>query len=54
MENIRVALNEGRVVSVRGSVVDVHFAAGVPPLWHRLVSGEAGRYVLEVAALSCI
>jgi len=50
MENNRASLNEGRVVSVRGSVVDVHFAAGVPPLWHRLVAGEGGRYVLEVAA----
>ncbi|NDY41615.1 F0F1 ATP synthase subunit beta [Dissulfurirhabdus thermomarina] len=40
---------EGRVAAVRGSVVDVRFPGGVPPMNQALRAGEDGRIVLEVA-----
>ena len=40
---------EGRVVSVRGSVVDVRFDADLPPVRHLLV-GHDGEVVVEVLA----
>jgi F-type H+-transporting ATPase subunit beta len=42
---------EGHVVSVRGSVVDVHFAPPMPPRFQALRTGERGQVVLEVQSL---
>jgi F-type H+-transporting ATPase subunit beta len=42
--------NQGTVIAVRGSVVDAHFPRQLPPLQQRLVVGEAGRVIVEVAA----
>jgi F-type H+-transporting ATPase subunit beta len=38
-------------VSVRGSVVDVHFAPPMPPRFQALRTGERGQVVLEVQSL---
>src|SRR6204780_4409179 len=40
--------NLGTVVSVRGSVVDVRFAARVPPIYSVLRAGDGGRIAIEV------
>ena len=40
--------NEGAVVSVRGSVVDVRFDQRLPPIYSVLRAGEDGRIVIEV------
>ena len=40
----------GRVVSVRGSVVDVQFTGDVPAVRNRLLSGDDEQLVLEVAS----
>lgn len=42
--------NVGAVTAVRGSVVDVSFPQGAPPLRQRLDAGPAGEIVLEVVA----
>jgi F-type H+-transporting ATPase subunit beta len=42
--------NLGTVVSVRGSVVDVHFDEQLPPIYSLLRAGEAGRVQIEVLA----
>jgi F-type H+-transporting ATPase subunit beta len=42
--------NEGRVLSVRGSVVDARFPAQLPGLRHGLLAGDGRRVVVEVAA----
>jgi len=39
----------GRVVAVRGSVVDVRFDTGLPPI-HTVLKADEGRIVLEVLA----
>jgi len=39
----------GRLVSIRGNVVDVRFEGGLPPITHALRAGEDGGVVLEVA-----
>ena len=41
-------LNHGRIVAVRGSVVDVRFAAQLPPPRQALRSGDKNEIVLEV------
>ncbi len=38
----------GRVVRVRGSVIDARFDRGVPPLYNELRTGEAQEVVIEV------
>jgi len=43
-------LNQGAVVSVRGSVVDVRFAQSLPPINSLLRAGTEGRIVIEVMA----
>src|ERR1700689_1291983 len=40
--------NLGTVVSVRGSVVDLRFAARVPPIYSVLRAGDGGRIAIEV------
>ncbi len=40
--------NVGRVVSIRGSVVDVHFPGKIPEIRHVLKTGENGRIPIEV------
>ena len=40
---------QGTVVAIQGNVVDVRFEAGVPALRQKLVTGEPGAVVLEVA-----
>lgn len=42
--------NEGKVVSIRGSVVDVHFPRLLPELNSQLRGGNGGRVILEVVA----
>lgn len=44
------AMNEGKVVSVRGSVVDVAFVDHLPDLYSELRAGHQGSVVLETAA----
>lgn len=40
----------GRVVAVRGSVVDVRFDGRLPPIYTLLRAGDEGRIVIEVLA----
>ncbi|MGR8942348.1 MAG: F0F1 ATP synthase subunit beta, partial [Gammaproteobacteria bacterium] len=40
----------GTVVSIRGSVVDVHFPNGLPAVHHALKAGAEGRVIIEVVA----
>ncbi|NQT87152.1 F0F1 ATP synthase subunit beta [bacterium] len=42
--------NQGTVLSIRGSVVDVRFPSGLPALRGELRAGEDGRVVVEVAS----
>jgi len=42
--------NRGVVVSVRGSVVDVQFEQGLPPIYSVLRAGAEGQIVIEVMA----
>lgn len=42
--------NIGRVVSVRGSVIEARFPARLPPVTTRLVAGDGGRVVFEVVS----
>lgn len=42
--------DRGTVVSVRGSVVDVRFSKRLPALTNRLLAGDSGRVILEVAS----
>jgi F-type H+-transporting ATPase subunit beta len=42
---------EGRIVSIRGSVVDVRFEDAVPPVNQMLLSGNSGEVVIETAGL---
>ena len=41
---------KGKVVSIRGSLVDVHFPYGLPEMNNQLSAGDGGRVVLEVVA----
>ncbi|MEO6567841.1 MAG: F0F1 ATP synthase subunit beta [Opitutaceae bacterium] len=43
-------LPTGVVVSVRGSVVDIRFETGLPPIYSVLHAGEENRVVIEVLA----
>jgi F-type H+-transporting ATPase subunit beta len=45
-----VSLTAGKVVSIRGSVVDVHFPHQIPEMNNQLNAGDDGRIVLEVVA----
>ena len=38
----------GTIHAIRGSVVDMHFAQGLPPIRRRMTSGEQGKVVIEV------
>ena len=40
-------INQGKVLSIRSSVVDVHFPV-VPAIRNVLIAGEKGEYVIEV------
>ena len=42
--------NAGYVLSVRGSVVDVHFDRHLPSLFNLLHGGEKGKIIIEVVA----
>ncbi len=44
----RARTDLGTVVSIRGSVVDVHFPHRVPPIRQQLGAGPGGRIVIEV------
>ncbi len=48
--NHATALNQGIVVSVRGSVVDVRFEKQLPPIYSVLRTGNQGQIVIEVLA----
>jgi F-type H+-transporting ATPase subunit beta len=43
-----IELPSGVVVAVRGSVVDMRFAAGLPPIYSLLRTGPTGQIVIEV------
>ena len=45
----RAAEHAGRVIAVRGSVVDVRFPGALPPLRQRLLAGPRAEVVLEVS-----
>ena len=40
--------HHGTIHAVRGSVLDMHFAAGLPPIRRRLTSGDQGKVIIEV------
>ncbi len=42
--------NYGAVVSVRGSVIDAHFAGQLPELYSQLQTGDRGQIAIEVVA----
>lgn len=48
--NVPLEENIGRVVSVRGSVIDAHFPHALPPLNHELRTGPAEQVIVEVAS----
>ncbi|MCX7982988.1 MAG: F0F1 ATP synthase subunit beta [Syntrophales bacterium] len=48
MTGLESAENVGRVVSIRGSVVDVYFPGKIPEIRHVLRTGENGRIRIEV------
>lgn len=41
-------INVGEVVSVRGSIVDSHFSASLPPIFSKLITGEDKDIIIEV------
>ena len=41
---------QGKVLSIRGSVVDVHFPDGPPAINSQLMAGEDGGVVIEVVS----
>lgn len=50
MNELNTFTNSGAVVSVRGSVVDVHFDERLPPIHSLLRAGTNGAIVIEVLA----
>jgi F-type H+/Na+-transporting ATPase subunit beta len=46
--NENASIDSGRLVSVRGSVVDVHFDNGLPAIYSVLRSGAEGKVIIEV------
>jgi F-type H+-transporting ATPase subunit beta len=40
--------SQGRIVAIRGNVVDVHFNSPLPPRKHQIRAGDQGEVVLEV------
>ncbi len=42
--------NRGSIAAVRGSVVDAHFPARLPPLYNQLRAGPEGEVVIEVVS----
>ncbi len=51
MEPRDAKYQEGVIVSIQGTVVDVRFEGDLPPINQMLVSGSNGEVVIEVAAL---
>lgn len=49
MKNKFIPVNTGKVVSVRGSVVDVQFETSLPPI-HSLLHAMSGKIIIEVLA----
>ena len=47
-KNIDNSLNNGKVISVRGSVVDVWFENNLPSIYTSLHSGKDNQIVIEV------
>ena len=45
----RTSVNDGRVISVRGSVIDAHFEDVLPAINNELRTGPNGEVVIEVA-----
>ena len=50
MTSATSAAGAGAVVSVRGSVVDIHFEQHLPPIYSVLRAGEKNEIVIEVMA----
>src|SRR5579859_4012325 len=50
MNATELTRNSGTVVAVRGNVVDVAFATGVPPINQLLRAGAQGQVLIEVWA----
>ena len=42
------ATRRGKIVSIRGSVVDVEFVGGLPPIYSLLHAGEPSQIIIEV------
>lgn len=51
MPQSEIALREGAIISIRGSVVDVRFEHDPPPIRQMLRSGRSGEVIIEVTAL---
>ncbi len=49
-EEARPHMNRGSIISVRGSVVDVHLAQRLPAIFSALRTGHRGEDVIEVLA----
>ena len=52
MADEAVAARDGTIIAIQGSVVDVRFEHGLPPINRMLRSGPQGEVVIEVAALT--
>ncbi|HNY11245.1 MAG TPA: F0F1 ATP synthase subunit beta [Candidatus Wallbacteria bacterium] len=50
MKNKTSSSNQGTVAAIRGSVVDVYFENGLPPIYSLLRAGFEGRIAIEVLA----
>lgn len=42
--------NLGRVFSVRGSIIDIHFPESLPEIFNQLKAGEDGKIIIEVVS----
>ncbi|MEP7266113.1 MAG: F0F1 ATP synthase subunit beta [Saprospiraceae bacterium] len=49
-KNITNSLDQGKIISVRGSVVDVQFENNLPPIYTVLHSGKNNEIIIEVLA----
>jgi F-type H+-transporting ATPase subunit beta len=48
IENIRLNSNIGRVISVRGSVIDIGYEKTLPPVYSLLLAGDNDQIAIEV------
>ncbi|MBN1991754.1 MAG: F0F1 ATP synthase subunit beta [Anaerolineae bacterium] len=48
MTTTREVINQGQAISVRGSVIDVHFPRQLPEIYSRLTTGPEDNIIIEV------